>query len=129
MNWLRAPIFGEPAPPLWLLVILTGCGTLPVHILVPAMPAAARELGVSNGTIQLAITLYLVGLAAGQLIYGTLVRSVRATARADGRGGTVCGHGDVGGVGAGRCYLDRWERHPAFMGSCRWGLGRFVLWP
>jgi DHA1 family bicyclomycin/chloramphenicol resistance-like MFS transporter len=57
---------------MWLLVILTGCGTLPVHILVPAMPAAARELAVSNGTIQLAITLYLVGLAAGQLVYGTL---------------------------------------------------------
>lgn len=78
MNWLRTPVFGrdrtgnDRAPPLWLLVVLTGCGTLPVHILVPAMPAAARELGVGNGTIQLAITLYLVGLATGQLIYGTL---------------------------------------------------------
>lgn len=78
MNWLHTPPFGQDrtgndrAPPLWVLVILTGCGTLPVHILVPAMPAAARELAVSNGTIQLAITLYLVGLAAGQLIYGTV---------------------------------------------------------
>lgn len=78
MNWLRTPPFGQDgtgrdrAPPMWLLVILTGCGTLPVHILVPALPAAARELAVSNGTVQLAITLYLVGLAAGQLVYGTL---------------------------------------------------------
>jgi DHA1 family bicyclomycin/chloramphenicol resistance-like MFS transporter len=77
MNWLRAPLRGdgqggETPPALWLLVLLTGCGTLSLHILVPALPAMARELGVSNGAIQLAVTLYLVGLASGQLVMGTL---------------------------------------------------------
>jgi DHA1 family bicyclomycin/chloramphenicol resistance-like MFS transporter len=39
---------------------------------VPAMPAAAADLGASPSLIQSTITLYIVGLAAGQLIYGPL---------------------------------------------------------
>ena len=59
-------------PPLWLLVAVTASGTLAMHILVPALPAMAMTLAVDAGTIQLAITLYLVGLAPGQLVYGPL---------------------------------------------------------
>ncbi len=45
-------------------------GTLAMHIFVPALPIAARDLGVSGGTIQLTLTLYLVGVAGGQLFWG-----------------------------------------------------------
>ncbi len=39
---------------------------------MPALPVAARNLDVSSGTIQLTLTLYLIGLAGGQLLYGPL---------------------------------------------------------
>jgi MFS transporter, DHA1 family, multidrug resistance protein len=41
-----------------------------MHILVPVLPLAAADLGVSRGAIQQAITLYLFGIAGGQLLYG-----------------------------------------------------------
>ncbi len=56
--------------PFWLLVAVTATGTLAMHILVPVLPLAAEDLAVSPGRIQLAITLYLVGIAGGQLLYG-----------------------------------------------------------
>ena len=43
-----------------------------MHLIIPALPAAATELQVSPATIQLTITLYLLGLAIGQLLYGPL---------------------------------------------------------
>ncbi len=56
--------------PFLLLVAVTACGTLGMHIIIPALPATARALGMSIGTSQLTITLYLIGLAIGQLLYG-----------------------------------------------------------
>ena len=41
-----------------------------MHIIIPALPATARALGMSIGTSQLTITLYLIGLSIGQLAYG-----------------------------------------------------------
>jgi DHA1 family bicyclomycin/chloramphenicol resistance-like MFS transporter len=40
------------------------------HVIIPALLATARALGMSVGTAQLTITLYLIGLAIGQLLYG-----------------------------------------------------------
>ena len=62
----------RPTRPLWLLVPVTTWGTLAMHILVPALPALAMTLAAAAGTSQLAITLYLVGLALGQQVYGPL---------------------------------------------------------
>ena len=56
--------------PFLLLVAITACGTLGMHIIIPALPATARALDMSIGTSQLTITLYLIGLAIGQLLYG-----------------------------------------------------------
>ncbi|MDR3531932.1 MAG: multidrug effflux MFS transporter [Rhodopila sp.] len=56
--------------PFLLLVAMTACGTLGMHVIIPALPATARALGMSIGTAQLTITLYLIGLAIGQLLYG-----------------------------------------------------------
>jgi DHA1 family bicyclomycin/chloramphenicol resistance-like MFS transporter len=58
--------------PLWLLALFTFSGTLAMHIFVPALPFAAEGLGASPGAMQLTISLYIAGLAVGQLIYGPL---------------------------------------------------------
>ena len=69
--WLTRPVLsGRVRAPFWLLVAVTATGTLAMHILVPVLPLAAEDLAVSPGRIQLAITLYLVGIAGGQLLYG-----------------------------------------------------------
>ena len=71
IRWLTAPLLrGGKRPPFWLLVAVTASGTLAMHILVPVLPLAANDLGVSPGRIQLSITLYLFGVAGGQLLYG-----------------------------------------------------------
>ncbi|WP_376095263.1 multidrug effflux MFS transporter [Roseomonas sp. CCTCC AB2023176] len=62
---------GTP-PALWLLVVMTGLGPFTMQIVVPVLPQMARDLGVSYGVAQLTLTLYLVGVALGQLLYGPL---------------------------------------------------------
>ena len=59
-------------PPLWLLVLVTFSGTLAMHMFVPALTTAARDLGTSAAAIQMTISLYVLGLAFGQLVYGPL---------------------------------------------------------
>src|ERR1700742_2481353 len=68
---IARPHAGARAPFL-LLVAVTACGTLGMHIIIPALPATAQALGMSISTAQLTITLYLVGLAIGQLLYGPI---------------------------------------------------------
>ena len=58
--------------PLWLLALITFSGTLGMHIFIPALPFAARDLGASIGEMQLTVSLYILGLGVGQLIYGPL---------------------------------------------------------
>ena len=58
--------------PLWLLTLITFSGTLAMHIFVPALPEAARALGASIGEMQLTMSVYILGLAVGQLAYGPL---------------------------------------------------------
>ena len=43
-----------------------------MHIVIPSLPATANALGMSISTSQLTITLYLIGLAIGQLVYGPI---------------------------------------------------------
>jgi MFS transporter, DHA1 family, multidrug resistance protein len=71
MRLLTTPLLrGRTRAPFLLLVAMTACGTLGMHVIIPALPDTARALGMSIGTAQLTITLYLVGLAIGQLLYG-----------------------------------------------------------
>ena len=58
--------------PLWLLTLITFSGTLAMHIFVPALPEAARDLGASVGGMQMTVSVYILGLAVGQLAYGPL---------------------------------------------------------
>ena len=59
-------------PPLWLLALLTFSGTLAMHIFVPALPTAAADLQASNSALEMTVSVYIFGLAVGQLIYGPL---------------------------------------------------------
>jgi DHA1 family bicyclomycin/chloramphenicol resistance-like MFS transporter len=64
-----------PAPrraPLALLVAVTMTGTVALHIFVPALAAAAVDLRTDAAGVQATITVYLIGLAGGQLLYGPL---------------------------------------------------------
>ncbi len=64
-----------PSPrraPLALLVAVTMTGTVALHIFVPALAAAAADLRTDAAGVQATITVYLIGLAGGQLLYGPL---------------------------------------------------------
>jgi MFS transporter, DHA1 family, multidrug resistance protein len=70
----EAPLARAPRPgaPLWLLALFTFSGTLGIHVFVPALPDAAHDLGADGGAMQMTVSLYILGLAVGQLVYGPL---------------------------------------------------------
>jgi DHA1 family bicyclomycin/chloramphenicol resistance-like MFS transporter len=51
---------------------LSFSGTVGMYIFLPALPYAARGLEASASEVQLTVSLYLIGMAAGQLVYGPL---------------------------------------------------------
>ena len=67
MRFLTSPPLGRlTRAPFPLLVALTACGTLGMHVIIPALPATARAMDMSIATTQLTITLYLTGLEIGR---------------------------------------------------------------
>ncbi|MBK1657998.1 Bcr/CflA family efflux MFS transporter [Paracraurococcus ruber] len=62
----------RPKPSILLLVAMTGLGPFTMQMLIPSLPALAIALAVPYATIQLTLTLFLVGVAVGQLFYGPL---------------------------------------------------------
>jgi DHA1 family bicyclomycin/chloramphenicol resistance-like MFS transporter len=59
-------------PPFLILVTVSAIGPLALNIFMPSMPGLQATFGVSYGTVQLTLTLYLIGLAVCQLFYGPL---------------------------------------------------------
>jgi DHA1 family bicyclomycin/chloramphenicol resistance-like MFS transporter len=57
---------------LLLLMALTSIGPTTLNIVLPALPNLANRLASDVGTIQLIISVYLLALAAGQLLMGPL---------------------------------------------------------
>ncbi len=55
-----------------ILVAISAVGPLALNIFMPSMPGLQSEFGVTYGVAQLTLTLYLVGMAACQLIYGPM---------------------------------------------------------
>jgi len=55
-----------------ILGALTAFGAMSIDMYLPAFPQIARDLGVPLGTVQLSISAFLFGSAAGQLFYGPL---------------------------------------------------------
>jgi MFS transporter, DHA1 family, multidrug resistance protein len=56
--------------PLVLLAIVTAIAPAALHMLVPALPVLALVFDAPAGTVQLVLTVFLAGIAAGQLVYG-----------------------------------------------------------
>jgi len=61
-----------PAPSLVLLSAITALAFCGLHMIVPALPLLAPVFDDSPARVQLVLTLYLAGIAAGQLVYGPL---------------------------------------------------------
>ncbi len=60
------------APSIPVLVGLTALMPLGMHIVLPAIPTVARSFDASVATIQWSVSLYMIAVAAAQLIYGPL---------------------------------------------------------
>ncbi|MCA2015340.1 Bcr/CflA family multidrug efflux MFS transporter [Vibrio tritonius] len=61
-----------------MFIALGAIGTLTplaIDMYLPAMPAIAKDLGVSAGAVQVTLTAYTAGFAIGQLIHGPLADS------------------------------------------------------
>lgn len=59
-------------PKTWLLTLLMGLGPFSMQILIPSLPLLAGIFAVPYTTVQMSLTIYLIGIAVGQLIYGPL---------------------------------------------------------
>ena len=54
-------------PPIWLLMSATVCSQMALTIFLPSLPTIAGDLGVSYGTAQLTLSIYLFAFAFAQL--------------------------------------------------------------
>lgn len=59
-------------PNIAILAALAACGPLALNLYVPALPAVAEQYQASPGAVQWTLTLYFVGVALGQIVYGPL---------------------------------------------------------
>ena len=60
------------APSLALLSAITALAFCALHMIVPALPILVGAFGDSPARVQLVLSLYLAGIAGGQLVYGPL---------------------------------------------------------
>lgn len=58
--------------PLLLAMMIITTGQVGVSIYLPSLPLISDDLGVSQASVQLIVTLYLLGFGLSQLIYGPL---------------------------------------------------------
>jgi DHA1 family bicyclomycin/chloramphenicol resistance-like MFS transporter len=63
-------IAATPRPSFAILVAISAIGPLALNLMIPSMPGLEKTFGVPYGTVQLTLTLYLIGLAVCQLFYG-----------------------------------------------------------
>ena len=63
-------ISATPRPSFIILVAISAIGPLALNLFIPSMPGLEKTFGVPYGTVQLTLTLYLIGMAVCQLIYG-----------------------------------------------------------
>jgi DHA1 family bicyclomycin/chloramphenicol resistance-like MFS transporter len=59
-----------------VLALLTGLGPLSTDMYLPSLPAIARDLNASAAQTQLTLSAFLLGFAAGQLLYGPVADKV-----------------------------------------------------
>src|SRR6478736_3485831 len=61
-----------PAKLIATLALLAAVAPLAIDMYLPAFPAMATEFDTSASAVQLTLTTFLIGLAAGQLVFGPL---------------------------------------------------------
>jgi DHA1 family bicyclomycin/chloramphenicol resistance-like MFS transporter len=71
-DWAKGEARRTPRRLLALLIAMAGISSLSLNILVPALPGLAAKLAADPASVQLAVSLYLMGLAAAQLVFGPL---------------------------------------------------------
>lgn len=60
------------APPIWFLALCTASAVVGLTILAPTLPLIKSELGVSSEAVQQLLSVYMIALALGQLVYGVV---------------------------------------------------------
>jgi MFS transporter, DHA1 family, multidrug resistance protein len=70
MTSTNAATVESPRPSFAILVAISAIGPLALNLMIPSMPGMEKTFGVTYGTVQLTLTLYLIGMAVCQLIYG-----------------------------------------------------------
>ena len=65
-----SPVVTRRGPPLVLLALVTALAPAALHMLVPALPMLSVVFDAAPGAVQLVLTLFLAGIAVGQLVYG-----------------------------------------------------------
>lgn len=58
------------APPIWFLASCTASAVIGLTVLSPALPLIKGNLNVSSEAVQQILSVYMVALAIGQLVYG-----------------------------------------------------------
>ncbi|MGW6443464.1 multidrug effflux MFS transporter [Lentzea sp. NPDC055074] len=61
-----------PVPLLLVLALLASVAPFGIDLYLPAFPRMAAELETSDTAVQLTLTMFLLGLAAGQLVFGPI---------------------------------------------------------
>ena len=55
-----------------LLIAMSGVGSLSLNLLVPAIPGLVAKFAADPASVQLTVSLYLLGLSLAQLVFGPL---------------------------------------------------------
>jgi DHA1 family bicyclomycin/chloramphenicol resistance-like MFS transporter len=71
-NTARREARRTPLRLLALLIAMTGVGSLSLNILTPAIPSLVTKFAAEPTNVQLTVSLYIMGLAAAQLVFGPL---------------------------------------------------------
>jgi len=54
---------------------MSAFGPFAIDMYLPAFPMIAKDIGAAIGSVQITLAIFLLGLAAGQILWGTLQRS------------------------------------------------------
>lgn len=115
----------------WPLIVILGAlaafGPLAIDMYLPTLPAIARDLRADDGAVQFTLSIFLVGVSLGQLIYGPLSDRI-------GRRGPLLFGMALFTVASLGCALSRsvealigWRLVMALGGSAGMGLSRTVV--
>jgi DHA1 family bicyclomycin/chloramphenicol resistance-like MFS transporter len=71
------PFQTAPSPALarklaWTLGVLSAFAPLAIDMYLPAFPTIAKDFGATIGMVQITLAIFLLGLAVGQILWGTL---------------------------------------------------------